>query len=61
MTRYINYHGQNGIETVDQLELKDFESRKAFNKELKRLLNEYRITGMDVYHSQRCTKDWKTT
>jgi hypothetical protein len=48
-----------GVETVDQLEQKDFNSYTEFKAELKRLINEYRLSGMNVYSSQRCTKDWK--
>ena len=53
MTRYINLKTGHGVETVDQLERKDFESYKAFKIELNRLLTEYRLSGMAVYISQR--------
>jgi hypothetical protein len=56
MTRYINFKGSHGVETVDQLERKDFESYKAFKLELNRLLTEYRLAGMSVYISQRQSK-----
>ena len=57
--RYFNYKSSYGIETVDCLNQKDFISYKDFRIELIRLLNEYRLAGMDVYISQRSTKDFK--
>lgn len=61
MIRYINFKGQGGqIETVDQLDSKDFTTAKDFRIELKRLINEYRLTGGGEYWtSQRACKDWK--
>lgn len=59
MVRYLNMVTSYGVETVDQLEQKDFNSYREFKAELKRLINEYRLAGMPVYSSQRCTKDWK--
>jgi hypothetical protein len=56
---YINLKTCYGVETVDQLSQKDFSAYKDFIKELKRILYEYRLTGMAVYSSSRCTKDWR--
>lgn len=56
MTRYINFKGQQGVETVDQLERQDFSTYREFKKELNRLLTEYRLSGMAVYISQRQAK-----
>lgn len=47
-----------GVETVDELDRNDFESYKAFKSELKRLISEYRLAGMNVYSSQRACKGW---
>lgn len=58
MIRYLNTRTSDGVETVDQLELKDFADYKAFKAELIRLINEYHISGVLVYSSQRCTKEW---
>lgn len=58
MIRYINMRSQYGVETVDELNSTDFESYKAFRVELRRLIGEYRLAGMDVYSSQRACKDW---
>lgn len=59
MIRYFNIRTNQGIETVDKVNSKDFESRKDFIIELRRLKGEYNIAGMAVYTSQRCTNDWK--
>ena len=57
--RYFNYKSSYGIETVDQIDQRDFIWYKYYRQELVRLLNEYRLAGMDVYVSRRSTKDWK--
>ena len=57
--RYFNYKSSYGIETFDQIDQKDFIFNKEYRQELVRLLNEYRLAGMNVYVSRRSTKDWK--
>ena len=59
MKKYFNMKSNYGVETVDQLDSKDFKTYKEFRNELIRLRNEYRIAGMQVYTSQRCTNEWK--
>lgn len=54
--RYLNLKTAYGTETVDQLDPKDFQTRREFRQELKRLVNEYHIAGMNVYISQREAK-----
>ena len=56
--KYFNIKSHYGVETVDCLDPKDFDSSKEFRTELKRLKNEYHIAGMNVYISQRCDKSW---
>jgi len=59
---YLNIKTVHGVETVDQLERKDFSSYKEYIQELKRLKNEYRLASncyAGIYSSQRCTNDWK--
>ena len=56
---YFNMKTQYGVETVDELDRKDFASFREFREEGRRLVKEYQIAGMNVYRSQRCTKDWK--
>ena len=59
MIRYINTKTNFGVETVDQLDSNDSAKFKEFKTELRRLLNEYRLAGFNVYISQRCDKTWK--
>ena len=56
---YFNMRTQYGVETVDELSRKDFNTYKAYRAEVKRLVAEYHMAGMNVYTSQRCCKDWK--
>ena len=58
-TIYLNMRSNYGVETVDELSRSDFETTKQFYVELRRLISEYRLAGMPVYSSIRCTKDWK--
>jgi len=57
--KYFNYKTGYGVETVDQIDQKDFIWYKEYRQELRRLLNEYRLAGMNVYISSRSTKDWR--
>tara|TARA_R110002167_G_scaffold187969_4_gene389355 strand:- start:249 stop:425 length:177 start_codon:yes stop_codon:yes gene_type:complete len=56
---YFNMKTQYGVETVDELDRKDFSGDRAFRVEARRLVSEYHLAGMNVYRSQRCTKEWK--
>ncbi len=56
--KYFNIKTSYGVETIDQLDAKDFSSYKDYVAELRRLKNEYRLAGMDIYISQRATKEW---
>ena len=47
-----------GVETVDELNPEDFNTIKEFRTELRRLVNEYHLSGMNVYISSRCDKTW---
>ena len=57
--KYYNYKTGYGVETVNQIDQKDFIWYKEYRQELRRLLNEYRLAGMDVYISSRSCKDWR--
>jgi hypothetical protein len=59
MTKYFNLKSNQGVETVDELTLSDFPTRKDFYNECKRLRGEYSLAGMQVYTSSRSTKDWR--
>jgi len=56
---YLNMRTQYGVETVDELNRKDFFTYREYRAELNRLISEYRLAGMDVYASQRCCRDWR--
>ena len=56
MMIYFNLKTQYGVETVDQLDSKDFESFREFQNEARRLMEEYQLAGMNVYRSQRSCK-----
>ena len=57
--KYFNIKSVYGVETVDQIDRKDFGSYKEYRAELKNMLSGYRESGMAVYLSQRCTNDWR--
>ena len=57
--KYFNYKTGYGVETVDQIDQKDFIWYKEYRQELRRLLGEYRLAGMNVYISSRSSKDWR--
>tara|TARA_R110000822_G_scaffold29350_2_gene86471 strand:- start:413 stop:616 length:204 start_codon:yes stop_codon:yes gene_type:complete len=42
-----------GIETVDQLERKDFATFREYRRELKSMVDNYHLCNMPVYKSQR--------
>lgn len=58
---YLNWRGANGIlETIDELNPKDFSDWRAFRIEKFRLLGEYSMAGMGgAYWSSRPCKGWK--
>ena len=56
---YFNLKTNYGTETIDELNNKDFPSYREFKTEVRRLLNEYRVAGINAYTSQRACKDWK--
>jgi hypothetical protein len=55
---YFNLKTNNGTETLDELNCKDFKTRKNYINELARLKNEYFISQMNVYISQKACKEW---
>jgi hypothetical protein len=60
MIRYINLKNSQGIETVDEIDSKDFPTLRAFKAEVKRLVKEYNQTPGGVYYaSQKSTRAWR--
>ena len=56
---YLNMKTSHGTETVDELNRNDFNTFKEYKQELKRLINEYRIAGFNIYKSQRSSNEWR--
>lgn len=61
MIRYFNLKTVYGIETIDEINQKDFKTYKEFRTEVRRLINEYYLCNMNVYISQRSTREWRET
>ena len=55
---YLNTITQQGKETIDQIDRKDFATFKDFKKELNNRIFNYAMAGMLVYTSQKKYKDW---
>ena len=58
-TIYFNIKTNFGVETVDQCISSEHENNKAYKAEIKSMLSNYHLAGMNVYLSTRCTNDWK--
>jgi hypothetical protein len=58
-TIYLNMKSQYGTETVDEFSREENQSPKEFRLYVNEMAKEYRMAGMDVYKSSRCTKDWR--
>jgi hypothetical protein len=56
--RYFNLKTNYGVETVDCIDLRDYTTYKEYICELRRLKSEYHMCGMNVYISQKSTKDY---
>ena len=56
--RYFNIRTSEGVETVDHIDRNDFKTHSEYKKEIRRLSREYHICGMNVYTSQRSTRDY---
>ncbi len=60
MTKYLNFRGAHGVETVDEFTREEGQSYSEYFKYVRKMANEYNIAGMDVYISSRATKEWRT-
>lgn len=60
-TVFLNIKTSQGVETVDEFS-KDEHTDKSisFGKYVNQMVREYRMSGMNVYKSQRCTKEWRS-
>jgi hypothetical protein len=59
-TIYLNMKTYPGVETVDEFTREVGQSPVSFRQYVNSMVKEYRIAGMDVYKSSRCTNDWKS-
>jgi hypothetical protein len=61
MTVYINMKNNGSVETVDEFTRgEDAPSDpREFRKYVAEMIGNYHMSGMQVYQSTRCTKEWK--
>lgn len=55
---YLNIRYSQGVETVDEFTREENQSPSEFRKYVNQMVREYHLSGMNVYKSSRCTKDW---
>ena len=58
-TIYLNMKSVYGIETVDEFTQTKDQRRTEFLKYVNDMIENYRDSGMNVYKSNRSTKEWK--
>ena len=60
-TVFFNMRTADGVETVDEFTRGEDNPTdpREFRKYVNTVVGEYRLAGMNVYKSSRCTKDWK--
>lgn len=58
MTIYLNMKTTEGVETVDEFTQEVNQTYRGFIQYVIDMVGEYHTSGMSVYRSQRCTKDW---
>lgn len=58
MAIYLNMKTSQGVETIDEFTRPAEQSIKEFRQYVNKMIGEYRLAGMNVYRSNRCTKDW---
>jgi hypothetical protein len=57
-TKYINIKTDYATETLDEIRREEFKTNRDYIKEYKRLLNEYRLNGLNAWLSIRPCKNW---
>jgi hypothetical protein len=53
MIKYLNTKTQYGVETWDSVDRDNFNTFSEYKKEVRRLINEYKLMGYNMYLSQR--------
>lgn len=59
-TIYLNTKQHGKVETIDQFTrgIDAPGEPKLFNRYVNDMIKEYKLSGINVYKSQKCTKDW---
>jgi hypothetical protein len=58
-TIYLNMKTSYGIETVDEFSPEPGQRLRDFYRYVREMVSEYRMSGMNVYQSSRCTAEWR--
>jgi hypothetical protein len=53
MIKYLNIKTKYGVETWDSVDRDNFNTFSEYKKEVRRLINEYKLMGYNMYLSQR--------
>lgn len=58
-TIFLNLRTSLGVETVDEFTREIGQCPKEFRAYVSKMVNEYHLSGMNVYRSSRSTKEWR--
>ena len=63
MTVYLNWNGENGLETIDEFTrgVDAPAGYREFRKYVREMVSEYHMAGMGCYQSSRACKAWRTS
>lgn len=59
MPIYLNMRTSHGVETIDEFTREVNQTPKDFKVYVNKMVTEYRLAGMNVYKSNRSTKEWR--
>lgn len=59
MPIYLNMRTSRGVETIDEFTREVNQTPKDFRVYVNKMITEYRLAGMNVYKSNRSTKEWR--
>ena len=59
MKIFLNIKTSQGRETVDQFDKQEGQSSKEYRAYVRKMIEEYRLAGVNVYRSSRCCDNWK--
>ena len=59
MTIYLNWKGPQGRETLDEFTRETGQTQRDFMIYVRKMIDEYRTAGMNVYRSSRCCANWR--